>query len=118
MDTTFLFLDDIRFPIDVSLYITKQHKHIFINERWVIVRNYKQFCDHIIKNGIPYCISFDHDLADEHYNSNNKSYVEKTGYECALFLKQYAIDNNLKLPEKIIVHSMNPIGRKLITELF
>jgi hypothetical protein len=117
MAKTFLFLDDIRFPIDVSLYITKQHKHIFINERWIIVRNYKEFCDYIEKKGVPDCVAFDHDLADEHYY-NNETFKEKTGYDCAKFLKDWCEEKNLSYPELIICHSMNPIGKKNIYDVF
>ena len=77
---------------------------------------------------MPELISFDHDLADEHYNTDamydsedayNKlydSFREKTGYECAKWLIDYCLDNKKKLPT-FMVHSMNPVGKKNITDL-
>lgn len=66
--------------------------------------------------GLPDFISFDHDLADEHYEdildfgiANYESYTEKTGYECAKWLVDYCIDHKIPLPE-YAVHSDNPVG--------
>lgn len=36
--------------------------------------------------------------------------IEKTGFDCAKFLVEYCMENNLKLPE-FYVHSMNPVGK-------
>ena len=46
-----LFLDDIRFPLD-----------IYPNEEWVIVRDFDQFKSYIEENGLPDMVSFDNDL--------------------------------------------------------
>lgn len=120
----YLFLDDERIPkmvtwVDIPLV------------EWVIVRNYNQFVDIIQKNGLPRAISFDHDLADEHYaeytaahdpNSTSKGNIrydklkEKTGYECAKWLAQYCVDNNLQIPQYYI-HTMNPIGGENIVSI-
>jgi hypothetical protein len=112
-----LFLDDERIPQMVTWV------NIPLVE-WVIVRNYTQFVDTIQKNGIPEAISFDHDLADEHYveytaahdlNSPSKGNIrydklkEKTGLDCAKWLAQYCVDKNVPVPE-YYVHTMNPIG--------
>ena len=35
---------------------------------------------------------------------------EKTGYECAKWLIDYCIENNLECP-MYVCHSMNPVGR-------
>jgi hypothetical protein len=103
----FLFLDDIRFPYDVYEYT---HQPIFLQEKWEIVRDYNDFIEWITKNGLPDFISFDHDLADIQNNT------EKTGYECAKWLVDYCLDNNLGCP-KFYCHSMNPVGRDKIKGL-
>ena len=85
-----LFLDDVREPDKVT----------WVNlppVEWTIVRNYNQFVSTIERFGLPNFISFDHDLAEEHYHpamysenvsDYNKLYTnchfkEKTGYDCA-----------------------------------
>lgn len=112
-----LFLDDVRNPIDCILYI----KDKIYAEEWDIVRNYNEFINYITENGIPDLISFDHDLADEHYsptmydggslyNHLYGEFKEKTGYDCAKWLCDYCSQNGLPLPT-YLVHSMNPVGR-------
>ena len=109
-----LFLDDIRYPIEAYQY-TKQV--IFLRNDWYIVRNYEQFVNHIVENGLPEMISFDHDLADEHYLKQDSSdLIEKTGYECAKWLIEYCMDSELDLPE-FYSHSMTPVGKKNILKL-
>jgi hypothetical protein len=121
-----LFLDDIRFPID-SFYYTKNN--IYIEKKWYIVRNYLEFIRYIQVNDIPKVISFDHDLTNEHYDTLNKtdfisldeyytsSNREMTGYDCAKWLKEYCDLHEYPLP-KILCHSMNPIGKQNILNLF
>jgi hypothetical protein len=102
-----LFLDDIRPAPDSS---------------WAVVRSYETFCDYIRENGVPDFISFDHDLADEHYPWNDPgfaegkldyaNYREKTGYDCVKWL----LDNGYKLKEWR-VHSMNAVGATNIRNL-
>ena len=111
-----LFLDDLRDP------------NLFFNDTktWVVVRNHSQFVETITKRGLPDFISFDHDLAWEHYPMNNAktgsvilkydTYKEKTGYDCAKWLVEYCMRINHQLPEWK-VHSMNPIGRDNINAI-
>jgi hypothetical protein len=54
-----LYLDDVRNP--TNTFPTT------LNSEWVIVRSYKEFVKAIEDKGLPFMISFDHDLADEHY---------------------------------------------------
>lgn len=62
-------------------------------------------------------ISFDHDLADEHYwKQNTGEFVEKTGYDCVKWLIEYCMDNDVDLP-KFYCHSMNPVGKENIERL-
>jgi hypothetical protein len=80
----------------------------------------------INKEGLPKIISFDNDLADEHYqayikykqtglNIDNLKFTEKTGYDCACFVVDYCLNNRLDLPE-YYVHSMNPVGKSNIVQ--
>ena len=57
----YLFLDDERIPGNVT-WITMPG-----DRAYQIVRNYDQFVQHITTNGVPDFVTFDHDLADEHY---------------------------------------------------
>lgn len=116
-----LFLDDIRQPYQVGNYILPIELRVHYRKlEWIIVRNYEEFIAHITENGLPELVSFDHDLADIHYDPSTWTegfeYQEKTGYNCAKWLVDYCLDNNLKLPT-YMVHSMNPIGKERINNL-
>ncbi|WP_228409728.1 cyclic-phosphate processing receiver domain-containing protein [Chryseobacterium sp. T16E-39] len=107
-------MDDIRFPVEAYHYTGEK---IFLNKDWYIVRNYRQFVNQIIQNGLPEMISFDHDLADMNSSdSDNLKFTEKTGYDCAKWLVEYCMDNHLNLP-KFYSHSMNPVGKENILSL-
>ena len=71
---------------------------------------------------MPDVISFDHDLGDEHYTNNSNinysEFKEKTGYDCAKWLIDYCIDNDLDFPKVIYIHSMNPYGSLNIESIF
>jgi len=118
-----LFLDDFRNPEDVYAYI-KNAK--YNGDNWIVVRSYDEFVNQItegFKNSeFPGLISFDHDLADEHYDLNilyeidYNSYKEKTGYDCAKFIIAFCSSLNLDLPDYLI-HSMNTIGKLNIESL-
>ena len=105
----YLFLDDIRVPEQV-----KWVKLPTVD--WVVVRSYQEFVSAIQANGLPKFISFDHDLADEHYNPSESDYKEKTGYDCAKWLVDYCLYNSSSVCE-YTVHSMNPEGKKNIESL-
>jgi hypothetical protein len=120
-----LFLDDIRNPADTG-YTGKIG--FYVNTSWVIVRNYDQFCKEIASRfeadeSLPDLVSFDHDLADEHYhpsmgnvyeyNTISKNFKEKTGMDCAKWLVDYCLDNGFDLPT-CWVHSANPVGKRNI----
>ena len=92
---------------------------IYTKNKFKIVKNYEEFVKTIISKGLPELISFDHDLADIHYEISFEDWndytaeqlrVEMTGLDCAKWLVNYCIDNKLKLPV-YYVHSMNPVGR-------
>jgi hypothetical protein len=114
-----LYLDDFRDPIDSSYY---RNEPVYTNLDWIVVRNYDEFTKKIEELGIPEVVSFDHDLADVHYEKQQFNYndetQEKTGYHCAKWLIYYCIDNKKDLPAMILVHSMNPAGTQNIWSLF
>lgn len=120
-----LFLDDIRQPRDACYLVT--NPRIYWDEEWIVVVNYDEFCNWIRLNGVPDVISFDHDLADFHYEYKPEDYenmsedemnlkfgsMEKTGLDCAKWLVEYCLDNGVNLPE-YYVHSANPTGKENI----
>ncbi len=111
----YLFLDDIRHPYDVFIY-TKET--IYIQQKWLIVKSHDEFIRWITKNGLPYFISFDHDLESSHYISL-KDYdinIKNTGFDSAKWLVQYCVQNNLKCPE-YFCHSKNIEGKERINLL-
>lgn len=103
-----LYLDDIRTPVDKS---------------WHIVRSYDEFVafiDNLNSEQLSELfISFDHDLAEEHYTpsrywnnyeaskeyQDSKTYKEKTGLDCA----RYLVNCDITI-KGYTVHSMNPVG--------
>lgn len=113
-----LWLDDVRNP-----FIKPWQRDFFRDHSVIWVRNYQEFVTWITDNGLPNIISFDHDLADDHYvpeylwddyqaskeYQDSKEYTEKTGYDCAKWLIEYCMDNNDSLPIWT-VHSLNPVG--------
>ena len=114
-----LFLDDIRLPSHTFTY-TKNP--IYLDSNWDIVRSYDEFVKIIMERGAPDTISFDHDLGPEAYKYQTEipydQFTEKTGYHCAKWLIEYCIDNNKDIPQTILIHSMNPVGRQNIESLF
>ena len=108
-----LFLDDIRMPVEAKNLVPVQFNKLYWEDDWHIVRSYKEFTNWISFHGIPDLISFDHDLADFQQFSPEQLSVEKTGLDCAKWLVDYCLDNDLSLPD-YIVHSANPVGKKNI----
>jgi hypothetical protein len=126
-----LFLDDVRQPKDCTQYM---HQRIgalnpIYLEDWMVVRNYDEFVNAITEHiDIITHISFDHDLSDEHYdpmmyegqtkyNELYNQFIEKTGYECAKWMKEFYKEKNKKYPV-MFVHSMNPTGTQNIINVF
>jgi hypothetical protein len=103
-----LFLDDVRFPEQVR-YNYGPYKCIRI------ARSYDDAVWMVRQYGLPTFISFDHDLADEHYSSDN---CERTGYSFARWFCEHVMDNSLSLPVgfSYYVHSMNPVGAENIRQ--
>jgi len=118
-----LFLDDIR-QVKDAVYLVNDNRRIYFEDGWDIVKNYKEFVSWIKRNGLPEFISFDHDLADVHYQVDFQDWdfftadqlgVEETGLDCAKWLVDYCADNGFKLPP-YQVHSANPAGRENIKQ--
>lgn len=126
-----VFLDDIRDPRDCLGYM---HTRIgpyndLYSQDWAVVRNYDEFRGIIMHYADKIThVSFDHDLSDEHYNpvmmvadeDYNQLYdtfKEFTGKECAEWMKEFYNEIGRKLP-MIFVHSMNPVGRQNILNVF
>jgi hypothetical protein len=124
-----LFLDDIRNPEDCFSYVRAFgiSPDAYLGE-WVVVRSFDEFRSHILNNGRPYLISFDHDLGREHYNEAMSkkdgsydelydTFIEKTGYDAAKWFVQYCNEMGFPVPT-CVCHSMNPVGRQNINNLF
>ena len=71
---------------------------------FVMVRNYNDFVNVIIKNGLPTFISFDNDLG-----LDSDDNLAPDGYACAKWLV-YESDINLQ-HLKFNVHSANPVAK-------
>jgi hypothetical protein len=127
MEKKILWLDDLRNPyLDLDGRVPKEKGII----EWVL--NYKQFTQWIDTFGLPDIISFDHDLADEHYTPeyfwNNydeskkfqewrgQTYKEETGMDCALWLVDYCVEHEVQMPV-FYVHSANTVGADNIRNL-
>jgi len=120
-----LFLDDLRMPQEAESYMRPRigdAAAVYGTLEWHVVRDFRQFVDWIELYGMPDLISFDHDLADEHYevvcacgSSDDfpEHFNEKTGLDCAKWLIGYHIKRGGKFPT-VLVHSMNPYGTEKI----
>ena len=115
-----LFLDDVRSLGETYRYTKNK---IYQEDDWYIVRNYKEFVELVETLGLPEVVSFDHDLAEIHYDSSTWTesfkYEEETGYDCAKWLCDYHMDCQKHSIEPIefpqyLIHSMNPVGSKNI----
>jgi hypothetical protein len=107
-----LYLDDMRYPPD--------------DPEWRLARNYHDAIWYVKTYGVPYHVSFDHDLADVHYDQPDYGHsddfmvservpYEFTGYDFAKWLCNYFQDNNVDLSDFTFhVHSANPVGAENI----
>lgn len=90
-----MFIDDERFPPDDG-------------KVWAICRSKAEVVEYVAQHGVPYFISWDHDLGEG----------EPTGFDIAKWLVDYDLDHNV-LPKEFsyYVHSMNPVGAANINAL-
>ena len=100
---TLLWLDDYRDPRKDDW--GKVFSPIGSTNNIIWVKSYEEFTQYINNNSLPDGICFDHDLGEE-----------KTGYDCAKWLVNYCMNNNLQLPVYAI-QSANPVGKENIDKL-
>jgi hypothetical protein len=116
-----LFCDDYRFPLEVDWI-----QFDYSDCEWQIVRNYNDFVEAINQEKFD-IISFDHDLdrtstfecvrCNTHQSDFDYSkVVEKTGRDCAEYLKEFCQKNNREI-HHYLVHSLNEKGRKNIINI-
>jgi hypothetical protein len=121
-----LFLDDVREPTDCLQY---KEDPRYGNLEWVIVRSHQEFISVVLEKweqgAFPSLVSFDHDLAHEHYHSSMyeglpayESVYERmmkipTGRRSADFLVKFCKEHGLRVPE-CLIHTMNPAGKQRI----
>lgn len=79
-----MFLDDIRMPPDAS---------------WIPARSTQEAIDIIEVLGVPYFISFDHDLG---------------GVDTSMVFLKWLTVNHFEADIDYVIHSANPIGSKNI----
>ena len=129
-----LFLDDNFTPEQIANLPKTPvvNKSKYRNFNWLITKTYDEFVKIITENGLPEYVSFDHDLAPEHYemvlndDNWNKSddeieidyslFQEKTGWHAAKWLIKYCNKEKQELPI-CLVHSQNSVGHKNIINL-
>lgn len=118
-----LFLDDVRDPNECVKYMHKRignQNTIYLEDDWVIAKDYNEFVKTIKENGWPDVVSFDHDLADEHYdigkmddeteyNALYNGFEEKTGYDAVIWLCGYHEEDLEPFPQ-CFIHTQNPVG--------
>ena len=123
---TLLWLDDMRRPFTgtwVDDYSPIDTSNIVVE--WV--KSYDEFTKWINRNGLPTAICFDHDLGkltekellSQGYSkqeARKRKGEEKSGYDCAKWLVEYCMDNEVDVP-KYNVQSSNPAGRDNILGL-
>ena len=120
-----LWLDDMRNPFKDNWI--HDYAPQFLEETIVWVKNYDEFVKWIKYNGLPHTIAFDHDLGEDVARdkvskgmSKRPARIQKretiSGYDCAKWLVEYCMDNDLDLPNWI-VQSANPVGKDNINGL-
>jgi hypothetical protein len=122
-----LWLDDIRDPSLGDWLMCYAPQFAYGEGEVIWVKNYYSFVDWIKENGIPHMIAFDHDLGQDVANekveqgmskrrSRREKRTEMSGFECAKWLVEYCLDNNVELREWTI-QSANPVGVENINGL-
>ena len=122
-----MWLDDLRNPTDNiwNNWIARQGVNpTDYDITWV--KNYDDFTDWIVNNGLPDVVCFDHDLgqdiAIERYTTGGmtKTQAKKlkkletmSGFDATKWMVNYCMDNDLRLPDWYI-QSANPVGAENI----
>ncbi len=122
MVKTLIWLDDIRNPLENDWLVFSPIEQPY-EVHWL--KTYNEFIDWITINGLPTAICYDHDLSDFQAMKNGYPELmedvpnpenEKTGMDCAKWLVEYCLDNNLKIP-LYNIQSANPVGKDNIDGL-
>lgn len=75
----------------------------WVDDTWTIVRTASEAWE-LLQTNVVEEISLDHDLGNDN---------DGTGYTIIRFLERWAFDGRwFQIPEKITIHSANPVGRK------
>ena len=98
MDKKFLIVEDS----SERLKLIARHFDNFIGVTFDLAFSSQQAISYL-KQNLYECIFLDHDLELEHYETQS---YEGTGQEVCRFI----VDNKIKVP-KIVIHSLNPVGR-------
>ena len=123
---TLLWLDDMRNPFDESIWL-ETYSPLEQPYDCIWVKSYQEFVDWITEHSLPDAICFDHDLGmviamavraegASKRESRKLKGSEKTGYDCAKWLVEYCMDNDVPLPLWSI-QSANPVGKENIKGL-
>lgn len=126
MSKILLWLDDSRNPLENDWLVFSPIGRD-VDTHWV--KSYEEFVRWIECNGLPDGICFDHDLGYvvdpninkiEYINGEISAFSllpyseeEKTGFDCAKWLINYCMTQNIKLP-KYNIQSSNPVGKENI----
>lgn len=122
-----------------KLYLDDQRHIPDMNPDWRLARSYHDAIWYVTHYGLPYHISFDHDLADVHYGNPDYGHsdgwmtgevkegeiklissgygrpYEYTGYDFAKWFCRWVMDNEVDLTDfDYNVHSANPVGAENI----
>ena len=109
MKKRLLWLDDKRNPFENNWL---KFSPIEMPFETIWVKNYNEFISWIKENGLPDAICFDHDIED--FSGLNGE--ELRGIDCAKWLVEYCLDNNLNVP-RWNTQSSNPSGADNINGL-
>lgn len=123
-----LWLDDYRDPFDKEIdWMIFSPIGRDVEIHWVL--SYLEFVQWIKQHGLPDAICFDHDLGGDikqnlikqGYSKRKAKEIRKNmelpnGYDCAKWLVDYCLDNNLNIPA-FNIQSANPVGKENIQKL-
>lgn len=100
-----IWIDDIRDPFKADWLMSYAPEYAYGEGEVVWVKDYNEFIDEVITNGLPDKIAFDHDLGEGN-----------SGMDCAKWLVSWCMDKHEDLPEWTI-QSDNPAGKENINSL-
>lgn len=122
-----LWLDDVRDPFTGSWLENFAPGYYAGIDDIAWVKNFDEFVEYIATRGIPDLICFDHDLGEDvakrrvskgmsKRQARAKKRETKSGYDCAKWLVEHCMDQDLNLPYWS-VQSANPVGKENIISI-